>query len=264
MSDVPPPPPGAPPPPPPGDGLTPPPGYVAYGNAPTPMARINRIKGLSTAIVIVVAIAGVGSLMNGILQSSLRDKAEDYLAGAISESEFNDSVLSFSAFSAIAGIGLLAGAVLVMVWMFRIAANLRAFGHDTTWHPLFAIFGWFLPPLVLYIIPTLMLREMWKKSAPPATAGAVAAPGKSGQENTALWVWFVAFGLLPLLTISLQFDSIGGGFGETGADAVAKNLVDADPTLTMVAAVGSAVAAVAWILFVRQLTARHRAMTGEN
>lgn len=226
------------------------------------MTRVSRIKGLSTAIVIVIAIAGVGSLINGILQTSLRNKAEDYLAGTISESEFDDSVLSFSAFSAIAGIGLIAGAVLVMVWMYRIAANLRAYGQDTTWHPLFAIFGWFLPPLVLYIIPTLMLREMWTRSAPPAHAGAVA--GETRRENPALWVWFAAFGLLPLLTISLQFDSIGGGFGETGADAVAKNLVDADPTLTLIAAVGSAIAAAAWIVFVRQLSARHRAMTGEN
>ena len=51
--------------------------------------------------------------------------------------------------------------VLVMIWMYRISANLRAFGMTTTWHPLFAIFGWFLPPVVLYVIPFLMLREQW-------------------------------------------------------------------------------------------------------
>ncbi|NND74695.1 MAG: DUF4328 domain-containing protein [Ilumatobacter sp.] len=260
MSDVPPPPPG-PPPPPPGDGLTPPPGYVAYGNAPTPMTRISRVKGLSTAIMIVVGIAGVGSLVNALLTSSLRTKAEDFLAGSISESEFNDSVVSFSAFSAIAGIGLLAGAVLVMIWMFRITANLRAFGQSTTWHPLFAIFGWFLPPLVLYVIPFLMLREQWQKSAPPVTAGVTAPTG--GRENPALWIWFVAFGLLPLLTITLQFDSINN-FGDTGAEAVAENLVDADTAITLISGIGSAVAAAAWIVFVRQLTARHRAMTGES
>ncbi|MDG1784495.1 MAG: hypothetical protein P8H61_01125, partial [Ilumatobacter sp.] len=67
MSDVPPPPPDQtpPPPPPPPSGqlvpppppgnMAPPPGYVAYGSAPTPTPKVSRVKGLSTAITIVVA-----------------------------------------------------------------------------------------------------------------------------------------------------------------------------------------------------------------
>ena len=211
---------------------------------------------------IVIAIAGAGSAINGVLQMSLRSKAEDFLAGSISETEFNDSIVSFSAFSAVAGVGLIAGAVLVMIWMYRISSNLRAYGNDTTWHPLFAVFGWFLPPFVLYIIPMLMLREMWKTSAPPAHVS-ITNQQQNQQENPALWVWFVCFGLLPLLSIGLQLDSLGSGFNDTGADAVAQSLVDANATMTLIAAVGSAISAIAWIVFVRQLTTRHRAMTGE-
>ena len=48
--------------------------------------------------------------------------------------------------------------------MYRIATNVRAFQRQTTWSPLFAIFGWMLPPFVLYVIPFLMLRELWKAS----------------------------------------------------------------------------------------------------
>lgn len=224
---------------------------------------ISRVGGLSTAITIVIAIAGLGSLINALLQSALRDRAEEFLAGGITESEFNDSIVSFSAFSAIAGVGLLAGAVLVMIWMYRITANLRTFGYQTTWHPLFAIFGWFLPPLVLYIIPFLMLREQWTKSAPATPAGAAAPPRGAG-ENPALWVWFVCFGLLPLLAISVQFDSFNSGFTDTSAEAVAENLVDASTAITLITGISSAVAAAAFILFARQLTARHRTLTGER
>lgn len=258
VSDVPPPPPGTPPPPPPGN-LAPPPGYVAYGSAPTPLARVARVKGLSTAITIIIAIGGLSGVVNAILESGLRGQAEDFLGGTLSESEFEDSVIAFSAISALAGIALLAGAILVMIWMYRIAANLRAYGMNTTWHPLFAIFGWFLPPIVLYVIPFLMLRELWKMSKPASVTDA----GSDG-ENPTLWLWFVCFGLLPLVALFVQFDQFGGNLTDTGNEAIAERLVDANVAFTLLSTVGTAIAAFAWILFARQLTARHIAMTGER
>lgn len=247
----PPPPPGYPPPPP--DNLAPPPGYVAYGTAPTPLAKVSRVTGLSTAIVIIVAIGGLSGIVNALLESSLRGDAEDFLAGSLSESEFEDSVVTFSAVSGLAGVALLAGAILVMIWMYRVASNVRAFGHQTTWHPLFAIFGWFLPPIVLYVIPFLMLRELWARSTSDEEG-----------ENPSLWLWFVCFGLLPILTVVVQFDQFGGGIGDTSTESVAERLVDANTTVTLISTLSTAIAAVAWIMFVRQLTARHVAMTGEK
>lgn len=259
MSDV-PPPPGFPPPP---ANLAPPPGYVAYGGAPTPTARVSRIGGLATAIVVMVAIAMLGGILDAIAQASLRGDADDFLAGSMSEADFDDAVVTTSAMSLVAGIGTLTAAVLVMIWMYRITANLRAFGHNTTWHPLFAVFGWFLPPMVLYVIPFLMLREQWRLSRPPDTASPTVAAG-GGRENVALWVWLVCFGVLPLITLGLQVDSIGAGIGDTSAQSIAEDLSDANEALTLLSTVGGAVAAIVWIVFVRQLTARHRAMTGEN
>ncbi len=251
------------PPPPPGN-LAPPPGYVAYGSAPTPTARVSRIKGLSTAIIITVAIAGVGGLLNSFLQSSLRSDAEDFLAGGISETEFNDQVTSSSAFSILAGVGTIAAAVLVMIWMYRIASNLRAFGIPTTWHPLFAIFGWFLPPVVLYVIPFLMLREHWAKSVPSAAPGQTGVSTVKQGENPVLWAWWLLFGIWPLVAIFIAADSLFGNFGDTGAEAIAQNLVDTNSTVTLISGVIGVLGAVTWILFVRQLTARHRTLTTEN
>jgi hypothetical protein len=244
--------------------MAPPPGYVAYGSAPTPTQKVSRINGLATAITVVVAIAGLGGLLNGFLQSGLRSDAEDLLAGRISDSDFNEQLVSSSAFSALSGVATIAAMVLVMIWMYRISANLRAFGITTTWHPLFAVFGWFLPPVVLYVIPFLMLREQWTKSTPSAAAAHSGSPPDTTSENSLLWVWWVAFGIWPLIALFLSAGSLVGSFGDTGAEAVAESLLDTNQTVTIIGSFVGLVAAVAWILFVRQLTARHRTLTSEN
>ncbi len=248
--------------------MAPPPGYVAYGSAPTPMQKVSRVKGLATAISIVVAIAALGGLLNGFLQLGLRSDAEDLLAGRISDNDFNDQLVSSSAFSALSGVATIAAMVLVMIWMYRISANLRAFGITTTWHPLFAIFGWFLPPVVLYVIPFLMLREQWTKSTPSAVAGQPSGTTDTTTDTTAanpvLWVWWLAFGIWPLVALFLSAGSLVGSFSDTGAEAVAENLLDTNQTVTIIGSFVGLIAAIAWILFVRQLTMRHRSLTSEN
>jgi len=231
--------------------MAPPPGYVAYAGAPTPTAKVSRVKGLSVAIAIVVGIAGVGGLLNGFLTSGLRATAQDFLDGQISSSEFQDELISSTLLAGLVGVATIATMVLVMIWMYRIASNLRAFGMDTTWHPLFAVFGWFLPPVVLYVIPFLMLREQWTKSG-----------GKG--ENPTLGVWWLAFGIWPLISLGLSAGSLFDGIGQTDPEDVAQTLLNNSQTLTIVGSVVSLVAAVAWILFVRQLTARHQSLTGER
>jgi ABC-type Fe3+ transport system permease subunit len=246
--------------------MAPPPGYVAYGSAPTPTQRVRRIKGLSTAIMVLVGIAGVGGLLNAILTAGLRSDAEDLLAGRISETDFNDQLLSSSAFTALAGVATIVAMVLIMIWMYRIATNLRAFGMSTTWHPLFAVFGWFLPPAILYVIPFLMLREQWSKSTASATPGQAAAPMSDGgkSENPVLWVWWLTFGIWPLVALFLSTDSLVGNFGDTSAEAVAQSLVDTSSAITIIGSVIGLIAAAAWILFVRQMAARHQSLTGER
>lgn len=243
--------------------MAPPPGYAAYGSAPpaTSTQQVNRIGGLSTAITVVVGIAGAGALVNGFIQSSLQAKATDFINGTTTRSEFEESVVSSSAISAVAGVAMILGAILVMIWMFRITSNLRKYGMSTTWHPLFAIFGWMLPPGVVFVIPALMLREQWLKSAPSAQAGAVSSGSK---DNPLLLIWWLFFGLLPLIMLGVSANSIFTGFGETNTEAVAQRFAETSSAVTMISALGSLIAAVVFIMFSRQLTARHRSLTGEN
>lgn len=230
------------------------------------MTRLSRVRGLGRAIAVVVGITGAGSLASGLLQPGIADSATDFLEGRSTESEFRDAIGAFTAVSLLTSVALLAGAVLVMIWMYRMAANIRAFDVSTTWHPLFAVFGWFLPPFALYIIPFLMLRELWRKSAPSASAGNALVSSHSpsqSNENPLLWVWFVIFGLLPALLFVIQADSFFDGFTATDMEAAAESLQDSSTT-GLISSLGTAVAAVVWIMFVRQQTARHSSMTNEN
>lgn len=255
----PPPPPSSSPPPPPPPNLAPPPGYVAYGNAPVPTERVRRIKGLSTAILVLVGIAGAASLIGAVLAPGAADSAQDFLNGQIDEDEFAESIAGLTFAQIIGGLTTLAAMVVVMIWMYRIAANLRAHGMKTTWHPLWAVFGWMVPPFALYVVPMLMLRELWSQSAhdPVAPPG-----GQRSGENVALWIWFLLFGIVPAILFVVQFSTFSG-FAGTDMESVAENIDDAGG-LSLLSGLATAGAAAAWVVFARQLTDRHRRLTNEH
>ena len=279
MSDIPPPPndqsgsyPSAPqpppPPPPPPSGLTPPPGYVAYQGQPTPTAAIRRVGGLAIPIIVSTIVVALGTLVGAFLSAGIATDAADFLAGSITQSEFEDALVPLNSVQLMVSVATLATGVLTIVWMFRIAQNVRAFGRATTWSPLFAIFGWFLPPLVLYVIPFLVLRELWKASepsAPPISGAQVDGTDgwKRSPDNPVLWAWFVFFGILPAVLFAIQIGSFAAGGLPTGdVESVAESL-DEFGTLGWLTAVLSVVAAVLWVRFVRQLTQRHKQLTNE-
>ncbi len=56
--------------------MTPPPGYVAYGNAPT-LSALRRVGGLSVAVIILTAIVAISTVVTTILTASASQDAED-------------------------------------------------------------------------------------------------------------------------------------------------------------------------------------------
>ena len=99
--------------------------------------------------------------------------------GGLSDDEFRDAIGPLNAVQLIVGLATLATFIVTIIWMYRIATNVRAFQRRTTWSPLFAIFGWMLPPFVLYVIPFLMFRELWKASDSSATRTIPRAGGRA-------------------------------------------------------------------------------------
>lgn len=251
-----------PPPPPPPDDLSPPPGYVGYGNAPTPLARVRPILGVSKALTIMTGVAGVATLVGGLLTPLAAGKAGDFLAGRISETDFQDSYAPFALAQLVALAATLTAWILTMIWMYRISSNVRAYGRETTWHPLFGVFGWLLPPAVLYVIPVLMLREQWKASTPENINDP--SGWRRQPENSVLWVWWVLYGLVPLGFLFAQRDTLfSRNFGSTTTESIAEDIENAG-AFGLASGAAQFLAALAWIMFVRQLAARHTTLTDER
>jgi len=252
-------PPPPPPPPPPAD-LSVPPGYVAYDQQPS-TGTLSRVGGLTSATVILTGIVGVLSLATALLQGLARDDARDYLAGTISEDDFIEAYLPSAGVGLLVSLAQVATVVLTMILLFRLAKNVRALGRRTTWAPGWAIGGWFLPPLVLYVIPYLMLRELWKASDPDVAAGD--ERWKHGSVGAVVTAWWVLFGLIPLVLVIIQgANAIGGGLAAGDTEALAEMVTD-QYALTVVSGVVTLLAAIAYIGLLRGLVDRHRRLTGE-
>jgi hypothetical protein len=251
-------PPDAPPPPPPPPDLAPPPGYTAYSQNLSSSVDLRRVKGVATAIVILLAIFAVGSVIAAVGTPRVVDSAKDFIDGTISEDDFTSDVGVYGLMSALSGASQLAIAVLSVIWLFRMVKNHRTIGRQTTWGPGWAIGGWFLPPY-LYIIPTLVLRETWKAADPDVPAGD--DRWRQGKDNAVLWVWFLVYSVgmtvLAIAGATQQFRAFGGDTRD-----IADGYADAQ-TVMIAANVVGIISAGLWALVVRQWTDRHIRLTGE-
>jgi hypothetical protein len=152
--------------PPPPPSFTPPPGYVGYGGPGAAMSgSFQRIKGLAKAIDVLLIVSIPFQVLGVIGLFQIRNKARDFLAGDITESKFTEATRAN--LGSLASILVIPIAVLTIILMFRMAQNLRGLGRGgATWAAGWAIGGWFCPPCVIYAIPWLMFRELWKGSDP--------------------------------------------------------------------------------------------------
>ena len=221
---------------------------------------VRRIGGLARAIVILTAISVLGALVVALLTPNAADRAREFLGGELTEDEFLEGYAAIAVAQFAQGVATLATAVLTMIWMYRIAANVRGLGRQTTWAPLFAVFGWVLPP-VLVVIPFLMLRELWKASEPFHAVGS--DDWRRPPDNPTLWVWFLLYGVLQTVLLFLQSSALVGSGFSSDTESLAES-IDDSVAVSVIGSVGVAAAGVAWILVVRQLTAKHRAVTRER
>lgn len=219
---------------------------------------LKRIGGIARAASVLVAATGLVSLSAVLLTRTVVDDAEAYLDGDSSRDDFLTAVTPYALLSLLQLIALVASAVVVIIWMYRIATNLRSLHRGTTWGPGWAIGGWFAPPLV-YVIPFLALREMWKASDPDVPIGGEWRPGRATPLVTA---WFVVFGPLQLALQATQIGDTLSGIG--GSEQVMAEQITGSQLVPTIAAVADIVAAALFVLVVRGLTERHRRLTGEH
>jgi hypothetical protein len=223
---------------------------------------LRKVSGLGSTLVILTSVVGVSSLLSGITQAGARSDARNFLDGLISEEEFIEAYSAASGAGAVASLGQVAVAVLTFILMFKMARNLRDMGRDTRWGPPWAIAGWVLPPGVLYLIPWLMFRELWKASDPDLNETSdwrtAAAPVPMSMN-----LWWVFFGLAPIpLATLLGVSVVNAGLMPTQTRAIATILAE-QYWVTLASSVTTASAAVAYVIMIRALTHRHSRFTGE-
>jgi hypothetical protein len=241
----------------PGTPLTAPPGYVGYTATPLTSSPLKRVGALAKAAMILVGIAGACSLLTYLIGLPLVDDAEAFLRGDTSSNDFARTMAPYGVVALVQGVATLAAVVLVMIWMYRLAANLRAMHRGTRWGPGWAIGGWFLPPL-LYIIPFLMFRELWKASDPDVPIG---GDWRSGSVTWVLTAWFVVYGPVSIV---VQAISASSGFSLGGSERdLAEQVVDAQDTAAFAGVAGVAAAAL-FVVMATQLTNRHKRLIGEG
>lgn len=219
---------------------------------------LRRVGGVGRAASIVVAATGVLSAVSVLVSRLVVDDAEAFLDDEIDRNEFLEAVTPFALLSFLQSVALLASAVVVIVWMRRLAANLRTLHRGTTWGPGWAIGGWFTPPIV-FVIPYLAFREIWKASDPAVPVG---GEWRSRPVAPVVTAWFVVFGIVQAVLQIAQLGETFSGFG-AGEDALAEQITGS-VTIPAIAAVTDVVAAALFVMMATQLTARHRRLTGED
>jgi len=252
MSDTPPPPP--PPPPPPG-GLTPPPAY----NGSTEVGHgVLRIASLSRVLWILMAVEAGLQLISTYLSWQLSGKAADFVAGTITEEQFKSAAQS--PLTSMAGLLFLPIAALTIFWMFRMASNLRAINRvGLRWAPMWAILGWLLPPCIIFVLPWLILGELWRASDPDAAP--YDESWKRGRTTPLIHAWWVLYGLLPLVGIATSA-SMFRQFQQDDLLEFAQQQQQ-HTGLNIFLGLGTTAAAAVFGLLVRQLSDRHMRTTRE-
>jgi len=235
--------------------MTPPPGYVSSSTWEQPY---RSVRGLATALVVLLAIAAAATAAIAALQVALAGDAEDLLDGVISDAEFEDRLAALGAVSLLVLAVTVAVLVLQILWTYRIASNLLALRRDITFTPGRSIAVWILGGCTLNILNFAMLREHWKATAPVPRAS---DSWRNEPVTPLLPVWLV----LNLLSVGVGFASglqsfNGVSVGSDNED-LAESLTD---SLPLVAASGllGVLATVTLIAIVRQMTARHERVTG--
>jgi hypothetical protein len=210
---------------------------------------------------VLVIVGAVAQLLSLIATYALTDDAAAYLRGDISENDFIGSYALVGVVGLLSLIVSVALIVLTFIWMFRLATNNRKLGRASRWSPGWAIGGWFCPPLVLYIIPFLMFRELWKGSDPQF--GPNDTRWTTAKVSPLVTVWWLLYGILPLVMIPLGFSMAFGNVGGSSTADLAEQ-IDDSMGITALSTLGGIASSVAYYLLVRALTARQVAQTQEG
>jgi hypothetical protein len=248
-------------PPPPPTNLTPPPGYVAYGGVGAASGHFRQTKGLAKWLVVLLAIGVAVQIATLLVQLTLKDAADDFINENLSSTEFDDKLAVFFLIGLLALIASVAQIVILIIWTFRLAKNNEVLNRQPqTFSAGATIAVNLLGGCTLGILNYFMWRELWKASDPET------APGDPSWKQRAVTPLITIYLVLSLAGIAATFSAgiqqFGGFRTSNNRDDLAENFSDQLAVLSL-AGIATAAAAIVYIMFIRQLSARHTKLTGE-
>jgi hypothetical protein len=244
------------PPPFPATPAPPPPGYAAY--QPTNWGRgLSRIKPMVLWLTILLGLSALGQLASLPGLGTIRDASRDYLAGNLTDDQFDDKFASYGIVGLLIPVTQLAIIVLSIIWLYRVVRNHQTLGRQLRWAPGWAIAGWFVPPFV-FVIPALVLRESWNAADPTVPPG---APVARRSEQPWIWIWFAVY-VVAQTVVTFAAGSPFDQFSRERSD-LAERFADNFGVLVAQSIIG-VLSAVAWYFVIREISKRHMALTGED
>ncbi len=207
-------------PPPPGSALPPFPAPAVPPAPPAPMVgapppvtiatttRWRPLRGLVTALTVMLVLDALGAALGTLAFAARIGVLDDIINGRLDPAivqRARDADDFVAAASAILVFLTVVTVVLWLIWNFRAAKNNEALGRDLPrWKPGWAIGGWFIP-LANFVIPVMVLQDLWRGSSSATPRGDARWRGNPG---SALIGWYWGFWVASTFRL---------GFGRTGA-----------------------------------------------
>lgn len=254
MSDLPPPPP---------PNMGPPPGYVAYGGFGALQGTFKKIGVLTKWLVALLIGTFAIQLTSLLVQFTLRDSAADLVNNSITSSTFDDKLGLFVALALVASALSIAQLVILIMWTFRMAKNHLVLGRQPqSFSPGATIAVNILGGCTLGILNFFMWRELWKASDPESAAGDTSWKQRLVTPLLTVYLLLSLAGIVAAVALGLSGSFGPVRVGGSSAD-LAKNLNDKLGYIALSGVLTLAAAGV-FIVFVRQLAARHMQATRES
>ena len=227
-------------------------GYAAPPPA-TPVASVRwrSLKGLTTALTVLLWIAVAGALFGAIAYAVRISALGDIIDGELTADtaqRAHDADDLVSAAGGILGFVSFAIFVLIIIWMYRAAKNNEALGRlSPRLKPGWAIAGWLIP-FANFVIPVLILQDLWRGSDASTPRN---VPTWRANRGSPLIGWYWGVFLVSIFTRT--------GLGTSSASLFDNEELRELRNHDVVAVIGmllTAVAAVLAIQIVRRIAAR--------
>lgn len=236
-------------PPPPAGFAGAPPGPLAPVVAP----RWRSLRGLASALTVLFWLAAADAVFGVVAYANRVHFIKDVLDGNIGSDTGQRADNADNLVGAAAGIMALLSVtilVLIIIWLWRAAKNNEALGRaNPRLGPGWAIGGWFIP-FANFVIPVLILQDLWRGANPELARG---DPAWRASRGSGLIGWYWAAWVLSTLRL---------GFGRSSAHIDVRSEMRGLRGHDVVAAIGTAFAAAAAVLavfVVRRLSERQEA-----